>query len=129
MSMESSTTKATNGIPFSSGQGTPPETVASRRPAHKRKRVRYLTEVTRDREERTHPHRARPISRGKGGSGFLVQFGLFDIHVFEFAGLEDLAALQAFHKFGVFFAGHNLHTRVLACLHVASLLGDLLRRD
>jgi hypothetical protein len=39
---------------------------------------------------------------------------LFDAHVFEFAGLEDFAALQAFHKFGIFFAAHNLHARMFA---------------
>ena len=37
---------------------------------------------------------------------------LFDAHVLEFAGLEDLAALQAFHKLSVFFAAHNLHARM-----------------
>ena len=67
--MESSTTKATNGIPFSSGQGTPPETVASRRSAHKRKRGRYLTEVTRDRDSQEEPDTPLPgtaIERKEG---------------------------------------------------------------
>jgi hypothetical protein len=41
---------------------------------------------------------------------------LFNAHVFQFAGLEDLAALQAFHKLGVFIAAYDLHTRVLAGL-------------
>jgi len=38
---------------------------------------------------------------------------LFDANVFQFAGLEDLTALQAFHEFGVFVAAYNLHARVL----------------
>jgi hypothetical protein len=62
-------------------------------------------------------------------SGFVCQFGFFDGHVFEFAGFEYLAAFQAFNKFGVFFAGHDLHTRVLAFCHVTSLLGDWGLRD
>jgi hypothetical protein len=62
-------------------------------------------------------------------SGFVRQIGLFDGHVFEFAGFEDVAALQALNEFGVFFAGHDLHTRVLAFWHVTSLLGKLGLRD
>lgn len=62
-------------------------------------------------------------------SGFVRQFGLFDDHVFEFAGFEYLAAFQALNEFGVFFAGHDLHTRVLAFWHITSLLGELGRRD
>ena len=38
----------------------------------------------------------------------------FDAHVLEFAGLENLAALQALDEFGVFVAAHNLHARVFA---------------
>ena len=66
---------------------------------------------------------------GKKESGFVSQFGLFDGHVFEFAGFENLAAFEALNKFGVFFAGHDLNTRVLAFWHVTSLLGDLGLRD
>jgi hypothetical protein len=40
----------------------------------------------------------------------------FDVHVFELAGLEDLAALFAFDEFAVFVAAHDLHARVLAGL-------------
>jgi len=61
--------------------------------------------------------------------GFVGQFGLFDGHVFEFAGFEDVAAFQALNEFGVLFAGHDLHTRVLAFWHVTSLLGELGLRD
>jgi hypothetical protein len=67
-------------------------------------------------------------TRGKE-SRFVCQFGLFDGHVFEFAGFENLAAFQAFNEFGVFFASHDLHTRVLAFWHVTSLLGDWGLRD
>lgn len=62
-------------------------------------------------------------------SGFVLQPGIFDHHVFELAGFEDVAALQAFDEFGIFLARHNLHTRVLALIHGASLLGGLRRRD
>jgi cysteine desulfurase len=57
--------------------------------------------------------------------GFL-QFGLFDVHVFEFTGLKDLAALHAFYELGVFFAGNDLDARVLALAHI-DLLGRLRR--
>src|SRR6059058_3692017 len=39
---------------------------------------------------------------------------LFNVHVLEFTGLEDFAALQAFHVFGVIIARNDLHARVLA---------------
>ena len=71
---------------------------------------------------------ARWVQEGKE-SGFVRQFGLFDGHVFEFAGFEYLAAFQAFNKFGVFVASHDLHARMLAFWHVTSLLGDLGLRD
>jgi hypothetical protein len=41
---------------------------------------------------------------------------LFDAHVLQFAGLEDLAALQALHELGIFVAAHNLHARMFARL-------------
>jgi hypothetical protein len=47
---------------------------------------------------------------------------LFDAHVFEFAGLEDFAAILAFDKFGVLVATDNLHTKVLAGLLLAGVL-------
>jgi hypothetical protein len=44
-------------------------------------------------------------------------FGTFlDAHVLKLAGLEDLAALEAFHELRVFLAAHDLHARVLARL-------------
>lgn len=51
----------------------------------------------------------------------LPQLGLLNIHVFEFAGFEDFAALKAFDELGVFFTGYDADTRVLALLHVDSL--------
>jgi hypothetical protein len=41
---------------------------------------------------------------------------LFDVHVFEFTRLEDLAAFLAFNKFSVFIAAYDLHARMLAGL-------------
>jgi hypothetical protein len=44
-------------------------------------------------------------------------FGSFlNAHVLEFARFEYFSALQAFHKFSVFVAAHNLNTRMLARL-------------
>jgi hypothetical protein len=51
---------------------------------------------------------------GLSGSFGLVLDAFFDTHVLQFAGLEDLAALETFHKFGVFIATDDLHTRMLA---------------
>jgi len=34
-----------------------------------------------------------------------LQALLFNVHVGEFVRVEDLAAFQTFHKFGIFFAG------------------------
>ena len=56
-------------------------------------------------------------------SGFVAEVGLFDVHVLEFTGLENLSAFEAFDKLTVLFAGHDLHTRMLTHCHVASLLG------
>ena len=61
---------------------------------------------------------ARPLS--------FPQLRLFDIHVSELAGLEDLAALKALDKFRILFAGDNFYARVLAWRH-ACFLGGLLR--
>ena len=41
---------------------------------------------------------------------------LFDVHVFEFAGLEDLAALLALDELGIFVAADDLHARMFARL-------------
>ncbi|HWO31608.1 MAG TPA: hypothetical protein VNO32_22670 [Candidatus Acidoferrum sp.] len=55
-------------------------------------------------------------SAALGGSRFLgfTLDALFDTHVLQFAGLEDFAALEAFHKLGVLVAGDDLHARVFA---------------
>src|SRR6266478_4243830 len=63
------------------------------------------------------------------GTGFVRKFGLFDGHIFEFARFEDFSAFEALNEFGVFFAGHDLHARMLTFWHVTSLLGELGRRD
>jgi hypothetical protein len=55
--------------------------------------------------------------------GFGLGQLLFNAHVFEFAGVEDLAAFQAFDKFFIIFAGNNLNTRVLTLWHSTALLG------
>ena len=51
---------------------------------------------------------------------------LLDAHVPEFAGLENFAALQAFHKLSIFVAAHNLHARMLAGLVRVFRLGERL---
>ena len=56
---------------------------------------------------------------------FFLQLGFFDAHVLEFAGFENLTALEAFDIFGVFVAGHDLYARMLALIHAGSLLGKL----
>jgi hypothetical protein len=61
-------------------------------------------------------------------SGFLWKLRIFDDHVLELTGFEDFTAFLAFDEFGVFFAGHDLHARVLALRRVAFLLGDWGRR-
>jgi hypothetical protein len=50
-------------------------------------------------------------------SGFVVEFGFFDGHIFEFTGLEDFAAFETLHEFCIFLAGDNLHARVLTLCH------------
>jgi hypothetical protein len=41
---------------------------------------------------------------GVGGSG-----AFFDRHIFEFAGVEDFAAIFTFHVFCVFVSRYDLH--------------------
>ena len=60
-----------------------------------------------------------------GSSQFIRKRGVFDGHILELAGIEDFAALEALDKLGVFFSGHDLHTRMLALFHVGFLLGGL----
>ena len=73
-------------------------------------------------------HGKHPKQLSTVSSGFVLQPGVFDHHVLKFAGFEDVAALQALDEFGIFLAGHNLHTRVLALIY-ASLLGGWRGRD
>ena len=46
-----------------------------------------------------------------------LQAFLFDVHVGELVRVEDLAAFQAFYKFGIFFAGEYAHAWVFAGFH------------
>ena len=45
---------------------------------------------------------------------FAVLRTLFDIHVLEFAGFENLAAFFALDEFRIFIPADNLYARVLA---------------
>jgi hypothetical protein len=49
-----------------------------------------------------------------------LQLRIFNVHISEFAGFEDFAAFQAFHEFGVLFAGDDFHARVLTLCHFAT---------
>ncbi len=50
-------------------------------------------------------------------SGFFDRGLLLDIHILEFARVENLAALLALDEFTVFFAGDDLNAWVFAMLH------------
>jgi hypothetical protein len=62
-------------------------------------------------------------------SGLIFQLSFLDIHVFEFTGFEDVPALQALDKLGIFIAGNDLYTGVLTLAHLTSLLRGMRRRD
>lgn len=64
-----------------------------------------------------------------GGLNLVAQLGFFDVHVFEFAGVEYLAAFEALHVFGIFIAGNDLDTRMFAWIHGLALIEDWLGRD
>src|SRR5579859_4913015 len=71
------------------------------------------------------PSRRRP----EWGLDFAFLGALFDIHVFEFAGLEDLAALLALDELGILVSADNLHAGVLTRLfHIPYLRRGRLRR-
>ena len=55
-----------------------------------------------------------PANAGESDLLFVWLFLFFNRHVFQFTGLEDIAAFLAFHVFGFFGAGDNLNSRVLA---------------
>jgi hypothetical protein len=59
------------------------------------------------------------LSHGSG-SGFFLD-SLFDVHVLELAGFEDLAAIFALDEFGVFVAANDLHAKMLAGLWFAGV--------
>jgi hypothetical protein len=58
---------------------------------------------------------------------FVRIFLLFDRHVLQFAGLENISTFLAFHIFGVFVPGDDLHARMLARLGRNLLLRGLRR--
>ncbi|HYM75419.1 MAG TPA: hypothetical protein VE377_05515 [Candidatus Dormibacteraeota bacterium] len=76
---------------------TPGWTVAGRFDANNRKPEPQVTGVT----------------TAQGYSDFVLRT-LFDIHVLEFAGLEDFAALFAFNEFRLFVAAYDLYARMFA---------------
>jgi hypothetical protein len=52
---------------------------------------------------------------------------LFDVHVFEFAGLEDFATLLALDELRILVSADNLHAGMLArLLHITALGGGRL---
>jgi len=57
-------------------------------------------------------------ARSELQSGFAALRAVFNAHVLEFAGLEDLAAFHALNEFSFLVAAHDLHTRVFAGLAV-----------
>jgi len=59
----------------------------------------------------------------------VLQLGLFDGHVAELAGIEDVAAIQAHDKFSILVARDDLHTGVLAVTRRTVPGGRLRRRD
>jgi hypothetical protein len=54
--------------------------------------------------------------RNAGDLRFAFLNSFLDVHVFEFAGFEDIAALHAFDEFGVLVAAYDLNARVFARL-------------
>ena len=50
------------------------------------------------------------------GLRFAFLNSFLNVHVFEFAGFEDVAALYAFHELSVLVAAHDLNARVFARL-------------
>ena len=61
------------------------------------------------------------------GSLFVRVFLLFDRHVLQFAGFENVPTFLAFHIFRVLVPGDDLHARMLALLGRDLLLRGLRR--
>jgi hypothetical protein len=80
-------------------------------------KVTYVTVA-----ERQEAHRPRTTVVG---SEVFFELGLLDVHVLEFTGIEDLAALETLDKLAVFIAGDDSNARVLAFTHGNSLSGKL----
>src|SRR5580698_8915319 len=103
--MESSTTSASMKLPF----------WRSSTPAPIRTLTDCFASQQRKADGRDYEGHATRSARRRD-SDFVFLCVLFDVHVLELAGLEDLAALFAFDEFAVFLAAHDLHARVLAGL-------------
>jgi len=56
------------------------------------------------------------MSHREKGSALRILNVVFDIHVLELAGFEDLAAFFALHEFRFLVAAHDLHSRMFAGL-------------
>src|SRR6266849_7690960 len=63
----------------------------------------------------------------EGVSLFLGLFLFLDRHVLQFAGLENVPTFLAFHIFGFFVAGDDLHPWMLALLAANFVWGGLRR--
>jgi hypothetical protein len=83
--------------------------------------ARTLTEQASGNQNKPGSYVTRVITDERG-LDFAVLGALFDIHVLELAGLEDLAALFALDELGVFVAAHNLYTQVFERLLRAYVL-------
>ena len=88
---------------------------------------RFIGKQQADLAKQPQIHRQSCLSAppGERRSDVLILNTILDVHVLELAGLEDLAALFAFHELGFFVAAHNLYAGVPARL----LLVDVRRRD
>jgi hypothetical protein len=107
--MESSTTRATRAIKGGGLHQHAPGSDTSRE---------LQTEQAASASSDYLRHAAAP--KWKSDLGFLG--ALFEIHVFEFAGLEDLAALFTLDELRILVSADDLHAWVLArLLHITVL--------
>jgi hypothetical protein len=71
-------------------------------------------------QRKIEPPRTRP-------SLFLRFFLLFDCHVLQFTGFENIPTFLAFHVFGFLVAGNDLHPGMFALFWTDFLLGGMRR--
>ena len=88
---------------------------------------RFIGKQQADLAKQPQIHRQSCLSAppGERRSDVLILNTILDVHVLELAGLEDLAALFAFHEFRFLVAADNLYAGVPARL----LLVHIRRRD